>query len=56
LARFLKYLNDNGHLTTPPAPATQETLIEDYLEQYRAEIKLQVDRYRRKLAKTENEE
>ncbi|MBN2393272.1 MAG: hypothetical protein JXR84_21255 [Anaerolineae bacterium] len=51
LVRFLQYLNKNDHLTTPPDSAIQETLVEDYLEQYRAEIGLQVGRYRRKLAK-----
>lgn len=51
LARFLQYLNENDHLTMSQDLATQETLVEDYLEQYRTEIRLQVGRYRSKLTK-----
>ncbi|HNT77385.1 MAG TPA: hypothetical protein PKH77_20415 [Anaerolineae bacterium] len=54
LARFLSHLADANQLATPPDPATQEALVAAYLEQYRAEIKSLVDRYRRKVAKTEN--
>jgi CubicO group peptidase (beta-lactamase class C family) len=55
LARFLQYLDEQGHLLPQHDPATQETLVETYLEQYRAEIKHRVDRYRRRLQKTEKE-
>ncbi len=51
LARFLQYLADHHHLAALPDPTDRETLIETYLEQYRAEIALLVARYRRKLAK-----
>lgn len=51
LMRFLQYLNENDCLPTPLDPATQETLIEDYLEQYRTKIRLQVGRYRSRLTK-----
>jgi hypothetical protein len=51
LDRFLRYLEEEGHLAAQPDPTIWETLIETYLEQYRAEIRRQVDRYRRKLQK-----
>jgi hypothetical protein len=51
LERFLTHLEDNGYLAAQLDPATRETLIETYLDQYRAEIKRKVDRYRRKLSK-----
>ncbi|MBN1579919.1 MAG: hypothetical protein JXA89_04400 [Anaerolineae bacterium] len=54
LDRFLQYLEDNGRLATQPDPAARDMLIETYLDQYRAEIKRQVDRYRRRLTKAEN--
>ena len=54
LERFLRYLEDNGHLTAQPEPAS-ETPVEDYLELYRAEVKSQVGRYRRRLTKVEGE-
>lgn len=50
LDRFLRYLEDEGHLATLPDPSARETLVETYLEQYRAEIRRKVDRYRRKLS------
>ena len=53
LDRFLRYLEDEGRLVAQPDPAIREALVETYLEQYRAEIKRKVDRYRRKLQKTE---
>jgi len=53
-ARFLDYLVDHHHLTTPSDPADRETLVETYLDQYRAEIALMVARYQRKLAKSVN--
>ncbi len=56
LARFLSHLANANHLTTPPDLAAQEALVAAYLDQYRAEIKSLVDRYRRKVAKTENVE
>lgn len=51
LSRFLDYLGEKGLLADRPDPAAREALIEAYLEQYRGEIKRQVDRYRRKLDK-----
>jgi len=51
LDRFLSYLEEQGHLTAFHDPATRSALLEAYLEKYRAEIALQVARYRRKLAK-----
>jgi hypothetical protein len=51
LDRFLDYLGEKGLLADRPDPAAREALIEAYLEQYRAEIKRLVDRYKRKLGK-----
>lgn len=45
LARFLQYLDDHHHLAAPSDPADRETLVEAYLDQYRAEIALLVARY-----------
>jgi hypothetical protein len=56
LARFLQYLEDHRQLAAPSDPADHAALIEAYLEQYRAEVALQVARYRRKLAKIEDEQ
>ena len=53
LDRFLRYLEDNGHLAAQIDPPIRETLIGAYLDQYRAEIKRKVDRYRRKLENAE---
>lgn len=52
LARFLSYLDEQGHLSGQRDPSGQEALVETYLAQYRAEIERRVGRYRRKLAKT----
>ncbi len=52
LARFLGYLDEQGHLSKQRDPAARKALIETYLEQYRAEIERRVGRYRRKLSKT----
>jgi hypothetical protein len=52
LERFLAYLSDQGRLAAPPGPSTQKTLVEEYLDQYRAEVKRLVDRYRARLRKT----
>ncbi|MBN1875613.1 MAG: hypothetical protein JXA33_15415 [Anaerolineae bacterium] len=54
LARFLDYLEENRQSATPLAPTDRGKLVEDYLEQYRSEIKSKVDRYRRRLLKTED--
>jgi CubicO group peptidase (beta-lactamase class C family) len=54
LERFLNYVADKAHLE-PFDPAIRETLIEEYLEQYRAEIQRTVSRYRRKVLKVERE-
>jgi len=53
LDRFLAYLDERGQLTGDSDPAGPETRIETYMEQYRAEIKRQMDRYRRRLAKSD---
>jgi hypothetical protein len=51
LERFLAYLEERGRLASGSHPAGPGTPVETYMEQYRAEIKRQVDRYRRKLRK-----
>jgi hypothetical protein len=53
LDRFLAYLEECGWLASGSDPAGPEALVEAYLEQYRAEIKRQVDRYRRRLRKAD---
>jgi CubicO group peptidase (beta-lactamase class C family) len=50
LKRFLQYLNEDNHLAVPSDTATQDTLVEAYMERYRLEIKRRVERYNRKLA------
>lgn len=52
LERFVTYLIDEGWLQAPPSPAAKEALVEAYLDQYRAEVKRQVDRYRGRLRKS----
>ena len=54
LNRFLADLDEKGRLSTHHDRADRETLVDEYLDQYRAEIKRQVDRYRRKLRRTED--
>jgi hypothetical protein len=54
LDRFLGYLDEEGQLATQAGRAVRETLVETYLERYRAEIKRKVDRYRRRLQRTED--
>ncbi|MBN1935419.1 MAG: hypothetical protein JW934_12195, partial [Anaerolineae bacterium] len=56
LARFLGYLDEQGHLSEQRDPSGREALVETYLAQYRAEIERQVGRYRRKLSKAENKD
>jgi hypothetical protein len=51
LERFLDYLAEEGHLAAGPDPGIREALVETYLDQYRAEIKRRVARYRSKLSK-----
>ena len=53
LDRFLLYLGQKGRLADQPGPAVRAALIEEYLNEYRAEIKHLVDCYRRKLAKAQ---
>jgi hypothetical protein len=53
LDRFLRHLEEKGLVADRLDPAAGEALIEAYLEQYRGEIKRLVDRYRRKLDKTQ---
>ncbi len=55
LLRFLEYLEEKGQVADQHDPIVREALIETYLEQYRAEIKRLVDRYRRKLEKGRRE-
>jgi len=54
LARFLRYLDENAQLVAQPDQAAGETLVEAYLERYRAQIKRKVDRYRSRLRRTED--
>jgi hypothetical protein len=54
LDRFLSSLDQKGHLAARPDRATRETLVEAYMERYRAEIKRKVDRYRRRLREDED--
>jgi len=56
LDRFLEYLDEEGRLATGPDPAAREMLVETYLEQYRAWIRQKVDRYRRRLQRTEGDD
>jgi hypothetical protein len=56
LHRFLEYLDEEGQLATGPDQAARETLVETYLERYRAEIRRKVGRYRRKLQRTEGDD
>ena len=51
LERFLTYLVDECRLPAPPGPSAKKALVEAYLDQYRAEVKRLVDRYRSKLRK-----
>jgi hypothetical protein len=53
LLHFLAYLEGKGQLVTHLDSGAQETLVETYLEQYRAEIRRKVDRYRGKLRRTQ---
>ena len=53
LERFLDYLDAESQLATLPAPATR--LVETYLEEYRADIGRRVERYRRRLRKSERQ-
>ena len=53
LDRFLGYLEEQGRLAIGSDPGDPGALVETYLEQYRAEIKRQVDRYRRRLQKSD---
>ena len=55
LRRFLQYLNEDNHLPVSSDTATQEALIEAYLEQYRLDIKRRVERYDRKLANSQKD-
>lgn len=55
LKRFLEYLVAEGIATVGPEPASLTEQVETYLEQYRAEIKRDVDRYRYRLLKLERE-
>ena len=51
LERFVGYLEKEGHLAIGSDPWVRETLVETYLEQYRAEIRRKVARYRSRLSK-----
>ena len=52
LERFLTYLVDESWLQAPSSPAAKKALVEQYLDQYRAEVKRLADRYRSKLRKS----
>lgn len=52
LHRFLRYLNETDQLSSRPDQAVRETVVETYLERYRAEIRRKVYRYQRKLQRT----
>ena len=56
LRRFLEYLDEEGQLATRSDQAVRETLVETYLERYRAEIGRKVARYRSKLQRTEGDD
>jgi hypothetical protein len=51
LDRFLSALDEGDQPAVQPDHVTREQLIETYLQQYRAEIKRTVERYRRRLRK-----
>jgi hypothetical protein len=51
LHRFLKDLDAAGYLAMSPDPADREALVEEYVEQYRVQVRRKVDRYRRRLRK-----
>ena len=51
LDRFLTALDKNGQLADQADLVDRKMLVEGYLEQYQAEIKRKVDRYRRRLQK-----
>ena len=53
LHRFLTYLDESGQLVTRPDQAVQEAPVEAYLEQYQAEVRRKVSRYRSRLRRTE---
>lgn len=53
LDRFLTTLDQDDLLADQTDRAARDALVERYLESYRAEIKRKVDRYRRKLRKTQ---
>jgi len=54
LDRFLAYLDQEGQLAARPDRASRATLVETYLEGYRAEIRRKVDRYRSKLQRAKD--
>jgi hypothetical protein len=51
LHRFLDYLDAEGHTALPPS--ARSGLIETYLDEYRVDIGRTVERYRRRLKKSE---
>jgi len=53
LHRFLRYLDESGQLPAPSDQAVRETPVEAYLEQYQAEVRRKVNRYRSRLRRTE---
>ena len=54
LDRFLEYLHEEGELASRPDEGAQQALIEGYLGEYAAQIRRKVDRYRRRLRRTED--
>jgi hypothetical protein len=53
LERFLAHLTDESPLPAPSDAAARKALVEAYLNEYRAEIKRRVDRYRSRLRKSQ---
>jgi hypothetical protein len=54
LARFLAHLGECGLLAQEPDESTGQEMVSAYLADYQAEIKRQVERYRRKLRREED--
>ena len=56
LHRMLSYLKEKGMLATDPDGLDQGTLVETYLEEYRAEIRRKVARYQGKVRRLEKKQ
>jgi hypothetical protein len=53
LHRFVAYLDESGQLVARPDQAVRQVPVEAYLEQYQAEVRRKVSRYRSRLRRTE---